>query len=183
LATNRLNPPASYRGWAFLLKGNIFMKIEEQLHIASLGAGKPIHLVDIAAIEKNTAERNKQWAEANQPKSEPEHELKRLVQKHYDLKRGCHHTENVLNEACGQLHLCEERIKDTEKLLTKCESPLGQANYEAALRRMRTIEHVDLQNAVKRARRNNSEALAALRTFEADQLPRIEQLRKEVGKK
>jgi hypothetical protein len=156
------------------------MKIEEQLHIASLGAGKPIHLVDIAAIEKANAERSKQWSETNQPKSQPQKELAELAQRHYDLKRGCHHTENVLNEACGQLHLLEVRIKDTEKLLAKCGSPLGQANYGAALRRMRTIEAIDLQNAVKRARRNNSDALAALRAFEAEFLSRIEALRKEV---
>jgi hypothetical protein len=158
------------------------MKIEEQLHIASLGAGKPIHLVDIGAVERNTAERNRK-RDQEHPSKPDTREYDRLVQKHFDLKQNTRHFENLVNEAAGQLKLCEERIKQTKKLLNGCESPLGQRNYDGALRRMETTELVDCKNKLARERKNNTDAIAVLRRFEAEFLPRIEELRKQVTKK
>jgi hypothetical protein len=138
--------------------------------------------VDLEQVQKRTNEANLKRDEANQPKSDPQKELDKLIQTHFDLKQNTRHAENLLNEACGQQHLCEQRVKQAKTLLKNCESPLGQRHYEAAVRRLESIELIDCLNNVKRLRKNNAETVSVLRSWEAEFLPRIEQLRKEVKK-
>lgn len=139
-------------------------------------------VVDFATIEKVSADATKKWIADNPPKFEHQKELDALIQKHFDLKQNARHFEIQVNEAAGQLRLCEERIKQTKQLSDGCESPLGKRNYEVALRRLESIERVDCQNTLRRMRRNNAEAADKLHAFVANELPRLEELRKVVKK-
>lgn len=157
-------------------------QLEQEAHLVSLGRGKPVTIVDFDAIQKTANERNKKWSENHPPRVDGQKEYDTLIQKHFDLKQQTHSYEQLVNEAAAKIHNCEERIKQTKQLHDGCESPLGKANYKEALHRLEAIELIDCKNALHRLRRYNQTAVAALRDFEAEFLPRIEKLRKLVTK-
>lgn len=153
-------------------------QLAEEVRLVSLGRGRPVAVIDFDGVQNEINERNRKHAEEHPPRPDTR-ELDELVQRHFDLKQDARHWEIQVNESAGKIRNCEDRIKVTKKLIDKCESPLGKSNYQAALRRLETTELIDLKNELLRHRRENQKAVDALRAFEAEQLPRLEQLRKE----
>jgi septal ring factor EnvC (AmiA/AmiB activator) len=157
-------------------------QLEQELRATALGRGKPVTLVDFDEIQRTNNERIKQRDIEHPPKSDPQREYDLLVQKHFNLKQNLRSSENRLNEGAGQVRLCEERIAAKVKERDSMESPLGKHNCERSIDNLE-FELDDLQAKFKQLRRENAQALSDLKSFEAEKLPRIEELRKVVSKK
>jgi septal ring factor EnvC (AmiA/AmiB activator) len=155
------------------------LTLEQQTQLISLGRGKPVAVIDFDAIQRKNNERN---AQRDLPKSDPQREYDLLVQKHFDLKQNLRSSENHLNEASGQVHLIEERIAEKVKERDAVESPLGKRYCERAIDQLEFELDAAITN-LKKLRRENSQALSDLKSFEVEKLPRLEELRKVVSKK